>query len=63
MNARGTSSRLSKLDARLRTARAARDVKEDGRATRSKLNGVGIAFRIGVEFVAALIVGVGIGFL
>ena len=63
MNERDTSSRLDNLDARLRAARTARDMKENGRATRSKLSSVGFAFRIGVELVAALIVGVGIGLL
>ena len=63
MNERETSSRLSELDARLRAARDARNVKEHDRATKSKLSGVGFAFRIGVELVAALIVGVGIGLL
>ena len=63
MNERDTSSRLNKLDARLRAARVARDMNENGRATESKLSGVGFAFRIGVELVAALIVGGGIGLL
>ena len=36
-------------------------MKENEGTTRSKQRGVGFAFRIGVELVAALIVGVGIG--
>lgn len=61
MNERDTSSQLSKLDERLRSAREARDVVEKSRD--KKPGGVGFAFRIGVELVAALIVGVGIGLL
>ena len=61
MNERDTSSQLSKLDERLRTARHARNVGEKSRD--KKPGGVGFAFRIGVELVAALVVGVGIGLL
>jgi ATP synthase protein I len=61
MNARNTPSQLRKLDEMLRTARDARKVSESNHD--SRLSGVGFAFRIGVELVAALVVGVGIGLL
>ena len=61
MNERDTPPQLNELDAKLRAARAARDAKENEGATRSNQGGVGFALRIGVELVAALIVGVGIG--
>ncbi len=53
---------LEDLDARLRHARAAREPpapKDDG----APMSGLGMAFRIGTELVAALGVGVGIGLL
>lgn len=53
---------LEDLDARLRQARAAREPaapKDDG----VPMSGLGQAFRIGTELVAALGVGVGIGLL
>ena len=52
------------LDDRLRRFRDEQDVAS-GRPTtdKSRQNGVGVAMRIGVEIVAALIVGVGIGLL
>jgi len=61
MNERDTSSRLRKLDERLRTARHAQNIGEKNRD--KKPGGVGFAFRIGAELVAALVVGVGIGLL
>ena len=63
MNERNTSPRLSDLDVKLQAARAAQFSKESGNANKSKLSGFGFAFRIGVELVAALIVGVGVGIL
>ena len=57
-------SPLSELGARLRQARS-REGGEDGatETTRPNLTGLGLAFRVGVELVAALAVGVGIGLL
>ncbi len=63
MNERNTSPRLSDLDVKLQAARAAQFSKESGNENKSKLSGFGFAFRIGVELVAALIVGVGVGIL
>jgi len=58
-------NRLDEFDARLRRARteggpSASDAGEDAA---NPMAGFGIAFRIGVELVAALVVGVGIGLL
>jgi len=55
---------LSELGARLRRARE-REAEEasSGRATGPRLTGLGLAVRVGVELVAALAVGVGIGLL
>ena len=61
MNERNTSSQLSKLDERLRTARHVRNVGEKNREKNPE--GISFAFRVGVELVAALLVGVGIGLL
>ena len=47
MNERDTSSRLSKLDERLRTARHTQNVGGENRDKKS--GGVGFAFRIGAE--------------
>lgn len=63
MNEHDTSSRLNELDVKLQAARAAQWSKESGRANKTNQGSVGFAFRIGVELVAALIVGVGIGLL
>lgn len=54
---------LNKLDKRLREAQARRS--GGGKSTRplKRDSGLSLAFRIGVELVAALIVGVGIGLL
>ena len=56
---------LDDLDARLREARSkeASRSRGSGPALRVPSSGFGMAFRIGVEMVAALIVGVGIGLL
>jgi len=54
---------LEDLDARLREAKA-RHAEEPKRAGRQAIgSGLGFALRIGVELVAALVVGVGIGLL
>jgi len=54
---------LEDLDAKLREARA-RHAEEPTRAGRQTIgSGLGFALRIGVELVAALVVGVGIGLL
>ena len=54
---------LEDLDARLRAAQD-RDVpRSTGTSSGPSMSGMGIAFRIGVELVAALAVGVGIGWL
>ncbi len=56
---------LEDLDARLRHARAASEPPETGKGpgTKPATAGLGMAFRIGTELVAALAVGVGIGFV
>lgn len=55
---------LSDLDARLRRARQ-READENPSAgpVRPQLSGLGLAFRVGIELVAAIAVGVGIGLL
>ena len=54
---------LEDLDAKLREARA-RHAEEPTRAGRQTIgSGLGFALRVGVELVAALVVGVGIGLL
>ena len=59
------SESLESLDARLRQARERATASDSSRGPilGSPTSGFGIAFRIGVELVAALIVGVGIGLL
>ena len=52
---------LAELGARLRQARA-RESSYEG-APRVRLRGIGIAFRVGVELVAGIAVGAGIGLL
>jgi len=56
---------LGDLDARLRHARAESQVPaaKEGGNLGGPASGFGVAFRIGTELVAALIVGVGIGLL
>lgn len=55
---------LKDLDARLRQARSAGQPPEGpGPALKGPLTGFGMAFRVGTEMVAALVVGVGIGLL
>lgn len=56
---------LDDLDSRLRQARESgqRQAIENRGALRMPTTGFGMAFRIGVEMVAALIVGLGIGLL
>lgn len=51
------------FDARLRAARAKRASTRDGAEAPARDGGLGFALRIGVEIVAALGVGVGIGLL
>jgi ATP synthase protein I len=51
------------LDARLREAKAKRPAKKDDTDQPSRGRGLAFAMRIGVDLVAALIVGVGIGLL
>ncbi|MGH6946538.1 MAG: AtpZ/AtpI family protein [Kiloniellales bacterium] len=53
---------LDELDARLDAARERQSDKADDRKT-VRTSGLGFAMRIGVELVAALVVGVGIGIL
>jgi len=53
---------LDDLDARLRKAKAEQHQNEpDGAPARGPVSGFGMAFRIGTELVAALLVGVGFG--
>ena len=54
---------LEDLDARLRAAQDRVDPRSDGESKAPSMSGMGIAFRIGIELVAALAVGVGIGWL
>lgn len=56
---------LDDLDARLREARSreADRTRGNGPILRAPMSGFGMAFRIGVELVSALIVGVGVGLL
>jgi ATP synthase protein I len=53
---------LSDIDARLRAARPQK-VGEDDRdgAGPARMQGLGLAFRIGIELVSTVLVGVGIG--
>lgn len=64
MSKRNTPQSLEDLDARLRAARAGEDAekgkgREPGQAAQT--SGIGLAFRFGIELVAAVLVGVGIG--
>ena len=54
---------LDDLDAKLREAKAKRAEKPGGERRLSQEQGLSFAVRIGVELVAALMVGVGIGLL
>ena len=54
---------LNKLDERLRKAQEQRSGGRRGKRPTEPSNGLSLAMRIGVELVAALIVGVGIGLL
>lgn len=56
---------LEDLDARLKRARSQEQSRSQGRGSvlRAPMSGFGVAFRIGVELVAALVVGVGAGLL
>jgi len=58
-------NRLDKLDARLQRARGKEKMPALGgdEGTANPMSGLGLAFRIGSELVAALVVGVGIGLL
>ena len=61
MKGREPPPSLDKLEARLQAARARR-APERGEA-KPEPSAIGIAFRVGVELVSAVIVGVGIGYL
>ncbi len=64
MTEREPPSSLDDLNARLRKARNEADVFAGrNRGGKDARSGVGFAFRIGVELVASLIVGGGIGFM
>lgn len=55
---------LEDLDARLRSAEErARPARQGGVADGGEASGIGFAFRVGLEMVTALAVGVGIGWL
>ena len=56
---------LEDLDARLQRARSHEQERTRGKGSilRAPMSGFGVAFRIGVELVAALVVGVGVGLL
>ena len=57
------ANRLEELDARLRRARGESETLAPDGGAANPMAGIGMAFRIGVELVAALAVGVGIGLL
>ncbi|EKV32592.1 ATP synthase protein I [Caenispirillum salinarum AK4] len=60
----GKKPTLDDIDARIRAAREGADRKrrdEDGPGPRN-VSGIGIAFRISIEFTAAVLVGVAIGY-
>lgn len=63
MNERDRPPSPEDFDARLRAAREEADAVAGRRPRRAAASGFGFALRIGVELVAALIVGGGIGFL
>ena len=64
MNERDRPPSLEELDARLRAARREADAAGGKRPRRASMGtGIGFGLRIGVELVAALIVGGGIGFM
>ena len=65
MTERKTPPSLKELGARLRRARGRRKGAEGSEAegAGTGISGLGMAFRIGVDLVSALIVGVGIGLL
>ncbi len=63
MKGKGPPNSLKDLDERLRAARARRPGGKDRDDKALRGSGLSLAFRIGVELVAALIVGVGIGLL
>ena len=54
---------LDDLDARLSAAKERQSEKAGDRKATTQTSGLGFAMRIGVELVAALVVGVGIGIL
>lgn len=56
-------SSLDDLDARLQEAKARRAGAKSAKDPREQGQGLGFALRIGVDIVAALVVGVGIGLL
>ncbi len=56
-------SKLDDLNARLRKAREEADLSAGRGRGGDASNGIGFAFRIGVELVASLMVGGGIGFM
>jgi ATP synthase protein I len=65
MSAEDSRNSLDDLDTRLRRARESgqRHAAKNRGTLRAPTSGLGIAFRIGVEMVAALVLGVGIGLL
>ncbi len=65
MTERKPSAPLDDLEARLKAARERQDGpnRESAPSDEAPLKGLGFALRIGVELVAALIVGAGIGWL
>ncbi|MDH3700809.1 MAG: AtpZ/AtpI family protein [Alphaproteobacteria bacterium] len=63
MNDRKPPPSLDDLDAKLQKAKARRHVPQEGPDQASIGAGLGFALRLGIELVAALAVGVGIGWL
>ncbi|GAB6052923.1 hypothetical protein JCM17960_17430 [Magnetospira thiophila] len=64
----GSPNPLEDLDSRLRRAREkadgkSRDDAADGASSRGLMKGLGLAFRVATELVAAFAVGVGFGYL
>jgi len=63
MDQRKKPSSLDDLDARLRAARAREEAAAGSKYQgRKGVSGIGLGFRIGVEFVSAIMVGTGIGY-
>ncbi len=64
MSEKKTPPALRDLDNKLREARARRESKDRGAGARTGgMAGLGLAIRLGLDFIAGVVVGVGIGLL